>query len=360
MKYDYMTKERPNIYQPSLANQPDDSTYEKDIIKLRKDAAKAKAAATKAALANNISNESVDSGFAYKDTNDLFEDDDHHSSYPQYGENISPNNNDDEGFEAISDWDSVSDSKPRRGRCTDDSSADSAAVLVDTDRCPSEKSPQFEQSNSCATLDSIIEIKEILPDTYSCTNMYKKTADDIGPQQQKPNGENFGKSEDQQEIAMSRPRVGPSPSMFKVPLRPAAENWRYRNNEEKKPHVTSNTKNSRSVNVSFSRSTNNPTHGRYTSDTPITRNNDTHLRNWRNECTNNVLPRNCGMSASRVSSAARAVGKATGARLDSDEYLGFGLSPPSESLMMQRRQRINSRSSDSGPLLCSPVSTASG
>lgn len=385
MKYDYMTKERPNIYQPSRANQPDDSNYERDIIKLHKDSTKAKAAANKAAaLANNTSNESVDSGFAYKDTNDLFEEDDHHSStpYPKYDQNGSQHDNDDE-FEPLDDWHSVSDVKPRRARRTDDS----ANLSEDDDENnPSEQSPECAHGNSHGVLDSIIELKEKLPDTYSCTTMYKNAEDE-----NVPNGANHAnqeKGEQQQDTKMGRPKFDPTPAFFKVPLRATAENWRYRKNEDKKQYAN-NTTNCRSIiqhqqrpvngnNFSLSRSTYNPTNqqqvnGRFTTDAPIARS-EMNSRNWRNECMNNVLSRNCGMSATRAVSSASVIRPggsgsqrvAGGNSAGPDEYLGFGLSPPSESLMMQRRQRVNSRlSADLGrndaPIVhTSPVPTASG
>jgi len=58
--------------------------------------------------------------------------------------------------------------------------------------------------------------------------------------------------------------------------------------------------------------------------------------NWRNECMTNSSSRNCGMIAERLLE-----------RRESDTSdIGIGLSPPSESLLIQRRLRSGSRTSD--------------
>lgn len=76
------------------------------------------------------------------------------------------------------------------------------------------------------------------------------------------------------------------------------------------------------------------------------------LRNWRNECMYNSA-RNCGMAGSNVTN-----GHGSSDSSDSDG-MGIGLSPPSESVLMQRRRRMSNRASDIG--ICTPPpATVSG
>lgn len=108
------------------------------------------------------------------------------------------------------------------------------------------------------------------------------------------------------------------------------------------------------INTGFSHSTNDAK--------AVTSSNGIQIRNWRNECMTNASSRNCAAAVAAEESAANAAGNH---RRDSDtsdastEYVNVGLSPPSESLLMQRRMRLMSRSSDI-PLRGPPPATASG
>lgn len=89
------------------------------------------------------------------------------------------------------------------------------------------------------------------------------------------------------------------------------------------------------------------------------------IRNWRKECMTNASSRNCAAAVVAAEQEAAAAAAAALARRDSDtsdtsgENVCVGLSPPSESLLMQRRMRLMSRSSDI-PLRGPPPATASG
>lgn len=170
-------------------------------------------------------------------------------------------------------------------------------------------------------------------------------------------------------------------------LRPE-DNWRYRsaNTDDKMPIGFRNYRHFNSNNVAFNSNSNNRSitvapstvaaggvvvpqwrkhinNGfSHSTNDAVTSSNGIQIRNWRNECMTNASSRNCAAAvAAEESAAARAAAN----RRDSDtsdastEYVGVGLSPPSESLLMQRRMRLMSRSSDI-PLRGPPPATASG
>lgn len=77
------------------------------------------------------------------------------------------------------------------------------------------------------------------------------------------------------------------------------------------------------------------------------------MRNWRNECMY-TSARNCGMSE-----GTGLVTQTSTDSSDSDATMGIGLSPPSESLLMQRRMQMHNRASEIG-MRTPPPATASG
>lgn len=77
------------------------------------------------------------------------------------------------------------------------------------------------------------------------------------------------------------------------------------------------------------------------------------LRNWRNECIYNSA-RNCGMAETNG-----VIRQNSSDLSDSDSMLSIGLSPPSESLLMQRRMRMTNRASEI-VIRSPPPATASG
>lgn len=187
-------------------------------------------------------------------------------------------------------------------------------------------------TNSSSALDSIIEMKEKLPDTYNIS--YKNAAS-----------------------AQSNPLLSGRDSTFNdgyykpsyTNIRPE-ENWRNRSNNSTTDRYSKNQRNYRNYKNANSNNNNNNnnnhnnhmTYGAtryrqqrrgynsYSNDTKYD-----HV-NWRNECMTNSSSRNCGMIAERLLE-----------RRESDTSdIGIGLSPPSESLLIQRRLRSGSRSSD--------------
>lgn len=247
-------------------------------------------------------------------------------------------------------------------------------------------------------LDSINELKEKLPDTYSRTNnMYKNDNNIIN------NRSNSGVKSEQQQQPM---RIRSSPSIFKVPLRPTTsssatsaaaaaapiENWRYRSSTNnthnpdagnKQPQqqpayrsisnayapinranryyghndshssmsgaaataygnnqLATQTPPQRYISFAESRASNNSSNSNGSTMSRL---------NWRNECANNAssshqIVRNCGLQQQQQQRFGNCRSLIGGGSVN----FNVGLSPPSESLLMQRRQRLNSRSSTDG------------
>lgn len=190
--------------------------------------------------------------------------------------------------------------------------------------------PQCHRSNirsidtkSSSALDSIIEMKEKLPDTYNIS--YKNAAS-----------------------AQSNPMLSGRDSTFNdgyykptyTNIRPE-ENWRNRSNNSTVDRFAKN--NQRNYRNNFKNANNsNNNHmnygaARYRQQRRGYSNDSRYDHvNWRNECMTNSSSRNCGMIAERLLE-----------RRESDTSdIGIGLSPPSESLLIQRRLRSGSRSSD--------------
>jgi len=263
MKYDYLTKERPNIYQPSRAEFHMGSGDED--IEVGEDA--------------SIQSSSIE-----------FE-----------------SNGSDTTLDATNDDDAVCHRSIIRS--------------LDT--------------NSSSALDSIIEMKEKLPDTYNIS--YKNAAS-----------------------AQSNPLLSGRDSTFNdgyndgyykptyTNIRPE-ENWRNRSNNsttiDRFAKNQRNYRNFKNANTNNSSSNNNNNHMNYGAtryrqqrkgyNSYSNDSNNDHV-NWRNECMTNSSSRNCGMIAERLLE-----------RRESDTSdIGIGLSPPSESLLIQRRLRSGSRSSD--------------
>ncbi|KAG4080159.1 hypothetical protein HA402_008230 [Bradysia odoriphaga] len=189
----------------------------------------------------------------------------------------------------------------------------------------------IETHSSSGALDSIIEMKEKLPDTYNIS--YKNAAS-----------------------AQSNPLLSGRDSTFNdgyykptyTSIRPE-ENWRNRSNNATSDRYSKNQRNYRNFkNANHNNNNNNHMNNyggaaRYRQQRNKGYNNSynnddskyDHV-NWRNECMTNSSSRNCGMIAERLLE-----------RRESDTSdIGIGLSPPSESLLIQRRLRSGSRSSD--------------
>jgi len=261
MKYDYLTKERPNIYQPSRAEFQLGSGDED--FEVGEDAS--------AIHSSSLEFESNGTDTTPDATND---DDDHHRS------NIRS---------------------------------------LDT--------------NSSSALDSIIEMKERLPDTYNIS--YKNAAS-----------------------AQSNPLLSGRDSTYNdgyykptyTNIRPE-ENWRNRSNNSTIDRFSKNQRNYRNFKNANSNNNNNnhmnygaPRYRQQRKGNNSYSNDKYDHFNWRNECMTNSSSRNCGMIAERLLE-----------RRESDTSdIGFGLSPPSESLLIQRRLRSGSRSSD----IALPLQTA--
>jgi serine/threonine protein kinase len=247
MKYDYLTKERPNIYQPSRAE-----------------------------FHLGSGDEDIEVG---EDASDI------QSSSIKFESNGSDTN---------------------------------ADTTNDDDPCHRSNIRSLD-TNSSSALDSIIEMKEKLPDTYNIS--YKNAAS-----------------------AQSNPLLSGRDSTFNdgfyrpnyTNIRPE-ENWRNRSNNST---IDRFSKNRNYRNFKNTTNNNHMNYGRYRQQRKgyNSYSNDTRYDhvNWRNECMTNSSSRNCGMIAERLLE-----------RRESDTSdVGIGLSPPSESLLIQRRLRSGSRSSD--------------
>lgn len=359
MKYDYMTKERPNIYQPSRAKfrlgaDDDDG----DIPKMKDVNDDADEEENRTPRCSDLS--STGSGSEESMSPDLQPSDlmpppkEPPSKPPMHnGGGGSLNRSDDAN---TTNWRSVEESPHHQHNRSLDTSTNSAL------------------------LDSIIELKEKLPDNYKTTTVRKIT--DGGQEQQRPlvsRGSQYASNGNVGFYAPSnRSIVAPTVTLKGVPV----ENWRYRSsNSSAYRSGRQSGNNNYSDTVPYGgggggrrqRYNNGQgVGGGYNSYHSSTNNTSPQeIRNWRNECMNNSASRNCNMAAASAILGARRGPRGSLIEVDrrgsdasdvSCEYLGVGLSPPSESLLMQRRLRLNSRSSDIGPLGCNvpQVQTVSG
>lgn len=253
MRYDYMTKERPNIYQPSSINCQEENVDYKLNDK-------------KVALNKSIMGRSS--------TNDL-----------------------ESKLNKMSRGGGENESRRR-------------------DEMNYKKSFNRSLDNSGGCLDSIIELKEKLPEI--ARRQRKLSSCDV----KEVNGE-----------IKKMNKVIPE------------QNWRYRSSSNSAdasptPLGFRNYRNFNHHNTIGSRHQSN-------SSSSCESNNSSggvEIKNWRNECIYSAV-RNCGMISSGDGIASN----------DDDDDCIVGLSPPSESILMQRRLR--NRASE---IMCSPSATASG
>lgn len=362
MKYDYMTKERPNIYQPSRAKFQLGADDDDDDVSKMKDV-------------NDDADEEEDRtprGSDFSSTGSGSEE----SVSPklQPSELMPPPLEPPSKPPMHSDGGSGCSLNGRSGnanntnwRSVDESSHHQHNRSLDT-------------STNSALLDSIIELKEKLPDTYKSTTV-RKISD--GGQQQRPlvsRGSQYASNGNVGFYAPSnRSIVAPTVTLKGVPV----ENWRYRSsNSSAYRSGRQSGNNNYNDTVPYGGGGGGGRRQRYNNGQGVgggynsyhsSTNNTSpqEIRNWRNECMNNSASRNCNMAAASAILGARRGPRGSLIEVErrgsdasdvSCEYLGVGLSPPSESLLMQRRLRLNSRSSDIGPLGCSvpQVQTVSG
>lgn len=278
MKYDYLTKERPNIYQPSRAEFHLGSGDEE--IEVGEDA-------------SAIQSSSIEFDSNGSDT----------TTITNNTTTTTIINNAPDATNGVDDDDPV---------------------------CHRSNGKSIETHSSSGALDSIIEMKEKLPDTYNIS--YKNAAS-----------------------AQSNPLLSGRDSTFNdgyykptyANIRPE-ENWRNRSSSN---NATSDRYSKSQRNYRNFKNANNNNNNNHMNNYGAARyrpqqrkgynsysNDDSkydHV-NWRNECMTNSSSRNCGMIAERLLE-----------RRESDTSdIGIGLSPPSESLLIQRRLRSGSRSSD--------------
>lgn len=281
MKSDYLTKERPNIYQPSsrakfLLGGGDD-----DDIEVGEDA-------------SAIQSSSIESESNGSDT-------------------------------TITTPDTTND---------DDDSV-----------CHRSNGISIETHSSSGALDSIIEMKEKLPDTYNIS--YKNAAS----------------AQSNPLLVSGRDSTMNDAGYYKPTYIRPEENWRNRsNNATTGDRYAKNQRNYRNYKNANNNTVNTlngyggnaaryQRHQRngYNSYSNIDDSKYDHV-NWRNECMTNSSSRNCGMMADRLLE-----------RRESDTSdIGIGLSPPSESLLIQRRLRSGSRSSDISLLSMQSSAAAKG
>lgn len=414
MKYDYMTKERPNIYQPSrskqqqqqqqlhqqqlqleIANDDDNDENETNNVKLKMEKDSSAIQADEGALSSSSLSSSADETSAdQSSTNDGSSggggDVDEEISSSGIGSSTSSSNNNSNCSNSSADAthtlmappptppsSSSSSSNWRNKNDKNTSMKPSNDDIDDYDNAmPMQRSLDTKTNN--ALLDSIIEMKEKLPDTYKLNTNNKKIEIGSGVSGSSGGGSRvFGRGSQYSGVGASRNGFKTPPQLV-VPT----DNWRYRggganNNSTMAYYRSNNSSRNAYENVPFNggrrpryhhgqSTTAAPSaagYNSYHSSTIKSSTSPQEIRNWRNECMNNTSSRTCGMAASASSSAASAIlsarsrcGQARGSLMEdrrgSDASdvgeLGVGLSPPSESLLMQRRQRLNSRASDIG------------
>lgn len=360
MKYDYMTKERPNIYQPSRAKFQLGADDDDDISKM-------------------------------KDVNDDADEEDNQtrrgSDFSSTGsgseESVSPQL---QPSELMPPPPEPPSKAPMHNGSGSSNGLSCSGSANNTNWRSVEESPHHQHNRSLDTstnsalLDSIIELKEKLPDTYKKTTTVRKISDG-GQQQQRPlvsRGSQYASNGNVGFYAPSnRSNVAPTVTLKGVPV----ENWRYRSsNSSAYRSGRQSGNNNYGDTVPYGGGVGGGRRQRYNNGQGVgggynsyhcSTNNTSQIRNWRNECMNNSASRNCNMAAASAILGSRRGPRGSLIEVDrrgsdasdvSCEYLGVGLSPPSESLLMQRRLRLNSRSSDIGPLGISvpQVQTVSG
>lgn len=137
----------------------------------------------------------------------------------------------------------------------------------------------------------------------------------------------------------------------------------YRNFNTNAAFTSSNNNNNRSITTTITpwrkqQQISNGFHSSHSTKDTVT-SNGIQIRNWRNECMTNASSRNCAAAVAAAEQEAALARRDSDASDTSGENVCVGLSPPSESLLMQRRMRLMSRSSDI-PLRGPPPATASG
>lgn len=403
MKYDYMVKERPNIYQPSRAG---DRTEESantqptasEIVHLHPSN---NDAADEEPQINYINR--VDGLVINSVPNDNDDDEDQNDRYPM---DIERNDNDRKNRSAIDNvTEDVNGSKILIENAANgaDNDGDDGKHNVNV---PSKQLFAYNRRSTSALkpfssingLDSIMEIKEKLPTDVSenaklsphklTQNGFKNDDRNINGfiqrpfQQQQQSIENFYLKK--KPIAINnartirpeenwRNRSNSNSTEFNNPMRfngyrNFTNNMNYQNTSPPSSTANGNSINNNNNNNNCRKNNNNffngvqnrhyqfnndyqnyATHGKIVRGRPQGSGAGIDVNNWRNECIYNST-RNCGMSQD--------TGLHRGQSADMDEdMLSIGLSPPSESLLLQRRMR--NRASDIA-IRSPPPATASG
>lgn len=372
MKYDYMNKERPNIYHPSRSGL---------CINELKTSNSSNLNATSSALDSDavsnhmeLTNEpATDNEYISKtiDTNN-------YNCMDDNDENIMPTTSIDCN-ECIDGKHPVEQQQTQINRVFSTTTA--TATTTSTSSSSTTTTKQFSNSNA---LDSIMEMKEKLPSDLSSASSSPLNVTQMNDLSRHDSNNQWSFSYATQIPGNNRTINTAATTNSSTNIRPE-ENWRYRsssNSMESKSQF--GFKNFRNFNnnpcnpsanndavngIGCSKGNRNYQNGIYNNQYPhqqqsqyqsITNNKKKgknysagiDLRNWRNECMYNSA-RNCGMAGNEVTNGHDSSGSS-----DSDG-MGIGLSPPSESLLMQRRLRMSNRASDIG-IRSPPPATASG
>ena len=201
-----------------------------------------------------------------------------------------------------------------------------------------------------STLDSIMEIKEKIPDDISLVQNIKNNCDD-----------NEKKDSNNRKLINNMKKNLDS----QVPLE---ENWRYKSSSRSADRYPLSFKNYRNFHQNHHFNNNNNSFNHFNNNNNNNNNKQQQqrqqepqqqqqqqqqydysneaagieIRNWRNESNFNATQRNCGMMAA---AECNGLNIAQSNSADNDINL-LGLSPPSESLLMQRRLRMSQRASN--------------
>lgn len=417
MKYDYMVKERPNIYQPSRAG---DRTEESSV----QQSTASGNVHTIHLINDNVGDEQshvnyinrVD-GLVIGDTtlNDNGIDNDDNDRYPM---DIERNENDCENRSHIDQVNSDDVNGSEAGNVIDGDDIDKqddatvpSKQFIAYNRRSTSALKQFSSING---LDSIMEIREKLPtDLPEIVKLspQKLSQDCLKSEDRGTNAAAIQRAFQQQPQSQDNYYSKKKPIAINAPrniIRPE-ENWRYRSNSNSMEYsnpmrfkgyrnFTNNVNNyqntsppSAAVNGNNSINTNNTNNNNNISNNNCRKNNNNFyygvqqnryqqynndyqnyvangkmmrgkqygasgavaagidVKNWRNECIYNST-RNCGMSHNT------GLNREHSTDIDED-MLSIGLSPPSESLLMQRR--MQNRASDIA-IRSPPPATASG
>lgn len=367
MKYDYMNKERPNIYHPSRSGLCNDEFMTSNSSNPNAISSALDSGAI-ADYREHTNEPTTDNEYISKtiDTNN-------YNSHVGNDENVQPRS-------SIGSNENIDGKKSVEQQQIQNNRVSSATSTTTTTNTTTSTTRPFSNSNA---LDSIMEMKEKLPSDKSSASSassspLKVTQTKDSPRHDSNNKWSYGYSTPQ------LPANNRTINNSTYNIRPE-ENWRYRsssnsmesknqfgfksfrnfNNNPCNPSANNDAVNG----IGCGKGNRNYQNGIYNNQYPHQQQNQYQpinnnkkkgknnsagidLRNWRNECMYNSA-RNCGMAGNEVT-----VNHHSSDSSDSDG-MGIGLSPPSESLLMQRRLRMSHRASDIG--LRSPLpATASG